>query len=166
MLERNCKTNCHDCSGECLSDVACKMVSFTRVSILGARYLFIVSSNPLDEVVLEGAGNNAVGSGLPHSVAFDGHLSQRNMHQIVWLLSPMEGTLKLFIDHVLNISLCTKIVSYQNRFMYDTRDSRLRGTRPFSSIVLVFIQYACRTVRPEFRRLLGIYIDKHVFMVP
>ena len=60
------------------------------------------ASNPLDKVVLEGAGNNAVCSDLPHSVAFNGHLSQRNMHQIVWLLGPMEGTLKLFIDHVLH----------------------------------------------------------------
>ena len=67
----------------------------------------LCASNPLDEVVLEGAGNNAVCSGLPHSVAFDGHLSQRKMHQIVWLLGSMEGTLKLFIDHILNISLCT-----------------------------------------------------------
>ena len=39
--------------------------------------------NPLDEVVLEGTGNNAVCSGLPHSVAFDWQLNQRNMHQIV-----------------------------------------------------------------------------------
>ena len=62
----------------------------------------LCASNPLDEVVLEGAGNNAVCSGLPHSVAFDGHLSQ-----IVWMLGSIEGTLKLFIDHVLNISLCT-----------------------------------------------------------
>ena len=67
----------------------------------------LCASNPLDEVVLEDAGNNAVCSGLPHSVAFDGHLSQRNMHQIVWLLDSMEGTLKLINDHVLNISLCT-----------------------------------------------------------
>ena len=66
----------------------------------------LCASNPLDEVVLEGTGNNAVCSGLPHSVAFDGHLSQKNMHQIVWILGSMEGTLKLFIDHVLNISLC------------------------------------------------------------
>ena len=51
-----------------------------------------------------GTGNNAVCSGLPHYVALDGHLSQRNMYQIVWLLGSMEGTLKLFIDHVLNIS--------------------------------------------------------------
>ena len=47
------------------------------------------------------------------------------------------------------------------------RDSRLRGRRLFSSIVLTFFQYACRTVRPDFRRLpIGIYIDKHVFIVP
>ena len=82
----------------------------------------LCASNPLAEVVLEGAGNNSVCSGLPHSVAFDGHLSQRNMHQMVWLLGPIEGTLKLFIDHVLNIFFAQyiKIVSYQNRFMYDT----------------------------------------------
>ena len=47
------------------------------------------------------------------------------------------------------------------------RDSRLRGTHLFSSIVFIFFQYACRTVRPDFRRLpIGIYIDKHVFIVP
>ena len=39
-------------------------------------YLLCVS-NPLDEVVLEGTGNKAVCSGLPRSVAFDGHLSQK-----------------------------------------------------------------------------------------
>ena len=48
----------------------------------------LCASNPMDEVVLEGAGNNAVCSGLPHSVAFDGHLSQRNMHLIVWMWAP------------------------------------------------------------------------------
>ena len=69
-------------------------------------YLLCASTH-LDEVVLEGVGNNAVCSGLLHSVAFDGHSSQRNMHQIVRLLGSMEGTLKLFIDHVLNISLFT-----------------------------------------------------------
>ena len=48
-----------------------------------------------------------------------------------------------------------------------TRDSRLRGTHLFSSIVLTVFQYACRTVRPDFRRLpIVIYIDKHVFIVP
>ena len=40
----------------------------------------LCASNPLDEVVLEGTGNKAVCSGLPRSVAFDGHLSQSNMH--------------------------------------------------------------------------------------
>ena len=62
----------------------------------------LCASNPLEGVVLEGTGNNAVYSGLPNSVAFDGHLSQRNMHQIVRLLGLMEGSLKLFLDHVLN----------------------------------------------------------------
>ena len=39
---------------------------------------------------------------------------------------------------------------------------KLRGTRLFSSSILIFFQYACRTVRPDFLRLpLGIYIDKH-----
>ena len=33
------------------------------------------------------------------------------------------------------------------------RNSKLRGTRLFSSSVLIFFQYACRTVRPDFRRL-------------
>ena len=66
----------------------------------------LCASNSLDEIVLEDTDNNAVCSGLPHSVAFDGHLSHRNMHQIVRLLGSMEGILKLFIDHVLNISLC------------------------------------------------------------
>ena len=44
------------------------------------------------------------------------------------------------------------------------RDSKLRGTRLFSSSTLIFFQYACRTVRPDFRRLpIGIYIDKRVY---
>ena len=38
----------------------------------------LCASNPLDGVVLEGAGNNAVCSGLPHSVAFDEHLSKEH----------------------------------------------------------------------------------------
>ena len=43
------------------------------------------------------------------------------------------------------------------------RDSKLRGTRLFSSSILIFFQYACHTVRPDFRRLpIGIYIDKRV----
>ena len=47
------------------------------------------------------------------------------------------------------------------------RDSKLRGTRLASSIILIFFLYACRTVRPDFRRLpIGIYIDKQVFIVP
>ena len=29
-----------------------------------------------------------------NDIAFDGHLSQKNMHQIVWLLGSMERTLK------------------------------------------------------------------------
>ena len=40
-------------------------------------YLFIYllcALNPLDEVVLEGTGNKAICSGLPHSVAFYGPL--------------------------------------------------------------------------------------------
>ena len=45
-----------------------------------------------------------------------------------------------------------------------TRDSKLRGTRRFSSCILIFFQYACRTVRPDFRRLpIGNYIDKRVY---
>ena len=48
-----------------------------------------------------------------------------------------------------------------------SRDNKLRGTRLFSSSILMVFQYACRTVRPDFRRLpIGIYIDKHVFTVP
>ena len=52
-------------------------------------------------------GANAVCYGLLHLFAFDGRRSQKNVHKIVWLLDPLEGTLKLFIDHVLNISLST-----------------------------------------------------------
>ena len=48
-----------------------------------------------------------------------------------------------------------------------TRDSKLRGTLLFSSVILIFFQYACRTIRPDFRSLpIGIYIDKYVFIVP
>ena len=51
--------------------------------------------------------------------------------------------------------------------MCTPRDSKLRGTRLFSSSILLFFQYACRGVKPDFRRLpIGIYIDKHAFIVP
>ena len=47
------------------------------------------------------------------------------------------------------------------------RDSKLRGTRLFSSSILILFHYAYRTVRAYFRSLpIGIYIDKHVFTVP
>ena len=43
------------------------------------------------------------------------------------------------------------------------RDSKLRGTCLFSSSILNFFKYACRTVRLDFRLPIGIYIDKHVY---
>ena len=43
------------------------------------------------------------------------------------------------------------------------RDSKLRGTHLFSSSILIFFQYACLTVRPDFRLPIGIYIDKRVY---
>ena len=60
-------------------------------------------------------------SGLPHSVAFDGHLSQRNTHQRVLLLGLMEG--KWFIDDAKNISLSVqyvKMITLPIRFVYGT----------------------------------------------
>ena len=38
----------------------------------------LCASNPLDEFVLVGTGNNAVCSGLTRSVAFDGHESKEH----------------------------------------------------------------------------------------
>ena len=55
-------------------------------------------------------GNKAVCSGLSRYVAFDGHSSQRNMHQRVLLLGFMEGTLKWFVDDALNIPLSVQYV--------------------------------------------------------
>ena len=53
------------------------------------------------------------------------------------------------------------------RFLRSHRGSNLRGTGLFSSSILIFFQYACPAVRPDFRKLpIGIYIDKHVFSVP
>ena len=44
------------------------------------------------------------------------------------------------------------------------RDRKLRGIRLFSNSILIVFQYACRTVRPDFRKLpIGIYIDKRVY---
>ena len=49
-------------------------------------------------------------------------------------------------------------------FIGQTRDSKMRGTHLFSSSTLIFFQYACRAVRPDFRRLpIGIYIHKRVY---
>ena len=54
-------------------------------------------------------------------------------------------------------------IAYHVYMLTQGRDSRLGGTRLFSSTVLTFFQYACRTVRPDFRRLpIGIYIEKHM----
>ena len=69
-------------------------------------------------------------------------------------------------------NVCTKAnrtlgLLRRNLYSRPQRDSRLRGTRLFSSVVFIFFQHACCTVRPDFRRLpIGIYIDKHVFIVP
>ena len=61
----------------------------------------------------------------------DGYLSKRNMHQRVLLLGFKEGTLKWFIDDVLNIYLSVqyvKMMSYRNRFMYGTYINRFDYT--------------------------------------
>ena len=57
------------------------------------------------------------------SVAFDGHLRQRNMHQRVLLLDFVEGTLRWFVDAAINITLSVQYINmmtYWNRFVYGT----------------------------------------------
>ena len=57
------------------------------------------AANPLDGVVLEGTGNNAVCSGLPHFGAFDGHFCQMNMHQPDRLAVGLQGVNIKCIKH-------------------------------------------------------------------
>ena len=70
----------------------------------------LCASNQLDEVVFDVTGNKSVCSCLSRSVAFNGHSSQRNMHQRVLLLGFMERTLKWFVDDALNIHLSVQFV--------------------------------------------------------
>ena len=88
-------------------------------------------------MVLEGTCNKGVCSGVPRSVTFDGHLSQRSMHQKVLLLDFIEGKLKRFVDDALNISLSVhyvKKMAYLKRFVYGTYTHLFFITQPARSV--------------------------------
>ena len=54
--------------------------------------------------------------------------------------------------------LCGRFGRDRSRSNYFARDGQ-------HALILIFFQYAYRTVRPDFRRLpIGLYIDKHVFI--